>query len=448
MVVMKQTANPKAKKVYWGIAIVSVIVIAILSTTYAAMQTARDTQASLQRRTTTIASLIPHTTITSLRGNDSDLTQTNYQHLKEDLYDVRDANKDIRFVYVMTQRDDEVTFAIDSEEPSSEDYSPPGQVYEEDAGEVAEVYASKESIVLPVTSDRWGSWLSAYSPITDDTGAVVGVLGLDVAASDYYRAIISNALIPFLLSMMILILLLWTKRRSEYQENYVSEKAFFLSFAGHEIRSPLTSVKWALQPLLTSLPEHSTEQKTVEKIDQSLGSILDTVDDVLSLQATESFRDKKLEKENVNISEVIDNTIDSLRLFSEEHQTNIVNGTATEEKDLVVSVDAMLFKRVVSNFLVNSVKYSPDGTTVEVKLFKTKKGWACSIHNEGDGLTPEEQAKIMKGFYRTKAAEKSGQKGTGLGVRLSSDIINRHGGRLEIDSAPNQGVTFTIHMPN
>jgi len=447
MAVMKQS-NPKAKKLYWAIAILAVIAIAIISTIYALVQTDRNTKASLDRRTNTIAALVPPAIISGLDGNETDLDKASYQLLKQEFYKVRDANPDIRFVYVMKLDNNVVSFAIDSEDPSSEDYSPPGQIYDEDNGEIAEIYASKESVVLPITSDRWGSWLSAYSPITDDAGNVVGVLGLDVAASDYYRELVMNALIPFLLSMMILVLLLWTKRRSEYQENYVSEKAFFLSFAGHEIRSPLTSVKWALQPLLTSLPEQSTEQKTVEKIDQSLGSILDTVDDVLSLQATESFRDKKLEKENVHISEVIDTTIDSLRLFSEEHRTDIVNATAAENKDMIASVDAMLFKRVVSNFLVNSVKYSPDGTTVDVKLFKTKKGWACSIHNEGEGLTPEEQAKIMKGFYRTKAAEKSGQKGTGLGVRLSSDIINRHGGHLEIDSAPNQGVTFTIHLPN
>ncbi len=444
---MKQS-DRRARKVYWLIAILIVITIAVVSTAYAAMQTARDTKSSLERRTNTIAALVPYATIKSLDGNETDLEKPAYQELKQNLYDVRDANEDIRFVYVMTQRGDDVTFAIDSEDPSSEDYSPPGQLYDEDNGEIAQVYSNKYSTVLPITSDRWGSWLSAYSPIIADDGSVVGVLGLDVAASDYYQAIVMNALIPLLLSITILVLLLWTKRRSEYQENYVSEKAFFLSFAGHEIRSPLTSVKWALQPLLTSLPDRSTEQKTVEKIDESLGHILDTVDDVLSLQATESSRDKKLEKENVHISEVIDTTIDSLRLFSEEHQTKIINVTTAEDQAMIVSVDAMLFKRVVSNFLVNSVKYSPDHTTVEVKVFKTRKGWAASIHNEGDGLTPDEQAKIMKGFYRTKAAEKSGQKGTGLGVRLSSDIINRHGGHLEIDSSPNQGVTFTIHMPN
>jgi signal transduction histidine kinase len=444
---MKQSQQ-RARKLYWLFAILAVITIAIVSTAYAAMQTARDTQASLMQRTNTIAALIPASSLTELNGHEGDIGSPAYEALKQDLKDVRSSNQDIRFVYIMALKQEQAYFVIDAEEQDSADYSPPGQLYEEDAGEVAAVFQSKQGIVLPVTSDRWGSWLSAYSPILNESGQVVGVLGLDVPANDYYRAIVMNALIPFLLSAVILVLLLWTKRRSEYQENYVSEKAFFLSFAGHEIRSPLTSVKWALQPLLTTLPEHSTEQKTVEKIDESLSHILDTVDDVLSLQATESSRDKKLEKENVHISEVIDTTIDSLRLFSEEHQTKITNVTTTEDQEMIVSVDAMLFKRVVSNFLVNSVKYSPDHTTVEVKVFRTRKGWAASIHNEGDGLTPDEQAKIMKGFYRTKAAEKSGQKGTGLGVRLSSDIINRHGGHLEIDSKPNQGVTFIIHMPN
>lgn len=441
-------AQTKNQKYHWLLPIIIVIAIGIGSAAYIAFATAREIRNSLLERTSSIAALIPSRAIESFEASDEDLSDADYQSLKQDLIDVRAANHDIRFIYVMGQHSDNTVFLyIDSEDPNSEDYSPPGQTYPEDEGEVSEVYTNKESMILPVTTDRWGSWLSAYSPIVNEDGDVVGVLGLDVPANSYYWRVATNASIPLLLTSIVILLLVWTMRRSQYEQRYVSEKAFFLSFAGHEIRSPLTSVKWALQPLLTSLPAHSKDHKTIEKVDESLGHILDTVDDVLSLQATESFRDKKLEKENVRISEVIDTTIDSLRLFSEEHRTKILNATTDADRDMVVSVDAMLFKRVVSNFLVNSVKYSPDDTKVEVKVFTTKKGWAASIHNEGEGLTPEEQAKIMKGFYRTKAAEKSGQKGTGLGVMLSSDIINRHGGHLEIDSHPNSGVTFTIHMP-
>lgn len=441
-------AKGNNRSYYWYVPIAIVLIIGVLAAIYVGMATVRNVRASLLERTQSIAELVPTSTITSLDASEKDLESEKYNELKNNLLSVREANRDIRFIYIFAQNNnDEVFFHIDSESPESEDYSPPGQLYPEDEGEVAEVYENKQSIVLPVTSDRWGTWLSAYSPITEDDGTVVGVLGVDVPANDYYWRIATNASIPLLLAAIVIIILLWTKRRSQYEQRYLTDKAFFLSFASHEIRSPLTSIAWALQPLLNSLPEKSSERRAIGKIHTSMKHILGTVDDVLSLQATEGLRGKKLEKEPVHIDELINTLIESLKLFSEEHATKIINKTSGVNKHLVVNIDTLLFKRVVSNFLVNSVKYSPRNTTVSVDVTQSRHHWTVSIHNEGVGLSKEEQAKIMKGFYRTKAAGASGQKGTGLGVMLSSDIINRHGGQLELESHPNKGVTFKIILP-
>ena len=70
-----------------------------------------------------------------------------------------------------------------------------------------------------------------------------------------------------------------------------------------------------------------------------------------------------------------------------------------------------------------------------------------SVHNDGEGLSPEDQQRIFEGFYRTKSAESGAKQGTGLGLMLSRSIIARHGGAITVESAPNQGVTFKVTMP-
>lgn len=430
---------------YWYLTLFLVLSIGVLGATYAGFASAKNIRSSLLERATTISHLISADTIAQLNANDSDLQNKFYQDLKESLTNVEAANHDVRFVYLLAQNENgQAFFYVDSVNPANEeDYSPPGQLYPEGDTDVQHTYSTKTGEVLPITSDRWGNWLSAFSPVMDKDGNVVAILGMDVSADYFYRAIALNVAIPILLTSLILIILFWIKHRLQYQQRSLSEKAFFLSFAGHEIRSPLTAVAAALK----KLPADTADQPTIKKVNGSLRHILDILDDVLSLQANEGLKAQGIHKKPTHIHDIIDDSIESLKLLSEQRGSKVVDVTKKEDEKLVVTVDPLLFERVISNFLVNAIKYSPDNSTIEVEVSHTPKKWQIRFHNEGDPIPVNEQKKLLRGFYRTKQARKSGQKGTGLGLVLVRDIINEHNGQLSLDSGPGRGVTFTITLP-
>lgn len=140
---------------------------------------------SLLFRAGTIALTLDPDALESLAGNDSDLANENYQNLKRSLIEIRSLNKDVRFVYIMGLRDDKQFFYVDSEDPSSEDYSYPGQYYNEATPEdIANHKAGQSSTSGPLT-DAWGEWISASAPIKTETGKVAGMVGLDIAAEDW-----------------------------------------------------------------------------------------------------------------------------------------------------------------------------------------------------------------------------------------------------------------------
>jgi len=439
MKTLKDTINSS----YWYIILAVVLLAGTGATAYAAITTSHSIKQSLIQRTDSMAALIPASTLTQLKGSEEDLKLPVYRQLKQNFIHIRESNNDIRFIYILALRykQQDAFFYLDSEPADSSDYSYPGQSYHEGLEDVQTTYRQKHSWVLPVEQDRWGVWLSAFSPIYDGKGAIVGVLGMDVPAGHYYRSIALIAAVPALLTLVVVMGLVVARRRALRQQQLLNEKAFYLSFASHEIVSPLTSVSWAIRY------KHDKPDEVLPKIENTVSEVLTTVNEVLSLQNLDRLSAKKLNKEPEQISALLDTLITNLSIVCEQHEVRIENRTPEPEKAFMAPVDKLLFKRVLFNLLINAIKYSPRGGVITAQLSQTPADWSVSVHNDGQYISPEEQKRIFEGFYRTKSAESGQQQGTGLGLMLSHNIILRHGGTLTVQSAEGQGVTLTITLP-
>jgi hypothetical protein len=129
--------------------------------------------------------------IRNLKGNEEDLNNGYYFDIKNKLLALRRANPDARFVYLMGANGEKLFFFADSESITSEDYSPPGQTYDETTPNDLERYFKGESYSEGPYSDRWGKWVSGYSHIKDPlTGEVVAMLGMDIDASSWQSGIL------------------------------------------------------------------------------------------------------------------------------------------------------------------------------------------------------------------------------------------------------------------
>jgi signal transduction histidine kinase len=113
----------------------------------------------------------------------------------------------------------------------------------------------------------------------------------------------------------------------------------------------------------------------------------------------------------------------------------------------------MLLERVLSVLLTNAINYTPAGGRIEVHTHvrcTSEKHWAgFSVSDTGLGISPDEQSHLFERFYRGKAARESGAPGTGLGLATAQEIVERHEGRLEVESegVPGEGATFTVWLP-
>jgi len=178
--------------------------------------------------------------VEALTGSASDLSSAGYLALKEQLIRVRSADQSIRFIYLMRQKPDgSVIILVDSEPPESGDYSPPGQTYPEASAVLRNVFVSKEGTTEGPSSDRWGTWISSITPVSDPlTGTVVAVLGMDVDARDW-NILIVTACLPVATGTLILVFILlvfsYSYQRNERERQILEDLAGTLRESEHQL---------------------------------------------------------------------------------------------------------------------------------------------------------------------------------------------------------------------
>ena len=174
----------------------------------------REMRASLLQETQMVAQAVNIKRLQALSGTGADLTNPIYQRLKEQLVIARSTNPLCRFIYLLGRKPDgSLFFFVDSEPPTSKDYSPPGQVYDEAAAGIRRAFTSQTEIVEGPVPDRWGTWVSALVPIFEpkaspDKDQVLAVFGADIDARDWIWMLALSGVPPVLLTLALALVLL------------------------------------------------------------------------------------------------------------------------------------------------------------------------------------------------------------------------------------------------
>jgi len=190
------------------LSLLAIFVASALFAWWVVAQVNREMRANLLQQTRLVVQAMDVDHIKDLIGTEADVNSSYYQRLKEQLAATRSVNPKCRFVYLMGRKaDGAVFFFVDSERAGTKDYSPPGQVYEEVPAGYQRVFDTKTPDVVGPVTDRWGVWVSALVPITDQTsGAVVGVLGMDINAGSWRWDIAMRTVLPGGLMLMLLLM--------------------------------------------------------------------------------------------------------------------------------------------------------------------------------------------------------------------------------------------------
>jgi len=227
-------------------------------------------------------------------------------------------------------------------------------------------------------------------------------------------------------------------------------KSDFISIASHQLKTPLSTIKWNLEVLdKQTLGDLGPEQqKILEQAIEANEEMIEVVRDLLDVSRIEQGRVKP-QMQRSSLPEVITKVYDHYLPLAEKH--NIELKKSLPEHDIKFSFDPEAIKMVITNLVDNAIKYTPGHGQVEIKLTyqppDNPNEAVVEVSDTGVGIPPEDQAKLFTKFYRAKNIKKMNTKGTGLGLYIARNIISLHGGKLTMESVVNQGSTFKIILP-
>lgn len=230
-----------------------------------------------------------------------------------------------------------------------------------------------------------------------------------------------------------------TQRKLE-ESNRTKNK--LLSILAHDIRSPLSNLQALLSLNEKGMLEEKNFQRHKETVNSKIGFLTSEIDDVVEWSVVQS---ENLDPKIVNFTarDCIEKVMAMFSHFCSEKSIVIQLKGDVEE----ISMDENHFKLIIRNLLHNAIKFTPENGHIEILLKASQKETIIEICDSGIGMTSE-VVKMLKSQGKTASLNGTqGEKGTGLGLTMCLDLIERNHIKLDIDAKPNEGSIFRLHIP-
>jgi PAS domain S-box-containing protein len=223
-------------------------------------------------------------------------------------------------------------------------------------------------------------------------------------------------------------------------------KGEFVSAVSHELRTPLTSIVGYTELLADDLSENLSDeqQELVERIERNGERLLHLVEDLLTLA--------RVKDDNLALEQVHTDLRDAVRVAADEvshaaHKERVAVQVTVPAEPVTLVGDPAYLERLVLNLLSNAVKFTARGGSVEVGLTVSGDVAELRVRDTGMGIPLEEQGRVFQRFFRSSLATEHAIQGTGLGLHIVRSIAEAHNGRIDFESTPGVGTTFTFVVP-
>jgi signal transduction histidine kinase len=211
----------------------------------------------------------------------------------------------------------------------------------------------------------------------------------------------------------------------------------------HELRTPLTSIKGFAETLLGgAMRDEATGRRFLEIIDKEANRLVKLVDDLLDLSRLEDKR-ISLQLGPVEVGALVDETLTRLRPLAGARTFEL----RAPPEEVVALADRDRLSQVLTNLLDNAIKFTPDGGRITIAWRCTDGEVEISVSDSGPGIAEEDLPRIFERFYKADRARPAHPGGSGLGLAITKHIVEAHGGRIAVASAPGGGTTFTVTLP-
>ena len=259
----------------------------------------------------------------------------------------------------------------------------------------------RQGIVFPFFALFASAWLTA------------------IAAASYQHFVVRRALL-----------------RSETERQHYQQAIHFVT---HEMRTPLTAIQGSSELMGRYNLSEEKRKQIAEMINQESKRLARMIQTFLDVERL-SDGQMELKGEAFEVRQIVEACVGRARPLAERKNIRIV----TETLDGTLEGDRELMEYAVYNLLNNAIKYSPPDTQVTVGSEWQGAQLRLFVRDQGIGMDAKELRQIFQKFYRTKRAEASGEAGTGIGLSIVEQIVQHHGGKMEVTSQPGQGSCFTV----
>jgi len=222
-------------------------------------------------------------------------------------------------------------------------------------------------------------------------------------------------------------------------------KSEFLASMSHELRTPLHTIIGFSELLGEKLegPLNDKQTRFVQHIHKDALHLLELINDVLDISKIEADR-LELRPEAFDFTALIAESLASVRSLADA-KSHVLE--TTSDVPTAIEADRLRIKQVLVNLLSNAIKFTPEGGRIGLDARVQDSFVVVSVSDTGVGIPPEEHEAIFDKFHQVGATTKGVREGTGLGLAITKRLVEQHGGRIWVQSKPQEGSTFLFTLP-
>ncbi len=271
------------------------------------------------------------------------------------------------------------------------------------------------------------------------------------------RAIAYLGIVILVLASIVVVILVadvrLNKRKSQQLQQLVTEvkasskmKDNFMIVVSHELRTPLTSIIGGISLLKAKYGEGLDEgaTKLVNIAHRNSERLLSLVNDILDAQSLSEGK-INLKKECVNLNSIISATTEECEVYASELGVKL--SVAQSEVEMLVNADESRISQAISNLLSNAAKFSHPGGIVDISARQTGPWVRVEVTDRGKGMLQADQANLFSRFHQISPGTTAARKSSGLGLNITKNLVELHGGKVGVNSVKGEGSTFWFTLP-
>ncbi|GAB3955789.1 hypothetical protein GCM10027614_66190 [Micromonospora vulcania] len=228
---------------------------------------------------------------------------------------------------------------------------------------------------------------------------------------------------------------------SERRERLELLRKAMVSDIAHEMRTPVSNIRGWLEAVEDGVA--APDRRLFSSLLEEATLLQHVITDLQDLAAADAG-ELRLHREQVYLADLLAQVVEAHRVQADHAGVTL---SARTEADPVLDADPVRLRQAIGNLVANAVRHTPAGGSVTISAASAADGVTVTVTDTGSGISAEDLPRVFDRFWRAEKSRSRQTGGSGLGLAIVRKLTEAHGGSVSATSTPNQGSTFTIHLP-